>query len=422
MYGDEEAKPGTEFQEVYDKGRYHDIHNLRTADVEDEMTIEVPDLTTGFVGETCNPPIFVETNRKYVWEFSDKLDKKLRCFDDSLIKAGQYFHIRQPKGWRRSIGYVMYIMLMAISASTTIEAGVSYFFISFLLGYDIMGTYLVIQILILAFWTQIPKRFIWRFRPYMVGRALKANSDKTSSFPSRAVTGGFVYSFSLLYSYNMEHETHDGSEFMSLGGMIGITLIISFLTSLARVNFGVHYPSDCVGGLISGAIIFAIGHAVNLTHPFGCPSCMHNHCYADKDHILTLDTFSTSDLDFRPPAICALLVLVFILLVSSPKIKFWNKTAHVLGSCFSCISLKLLLLCPHPDGISKNTEINAGVIILALIIVAVNVAIGFGLHSVKARRVGRYGLMIVNSVGFLALLFSYTPLLIYWRLKQQKLE
>jgi len=49
-------------------------------------------------------------------------------------------------------------------------------------------------------------------------------------------------------------------------------------------------------------------------------------------------------------------------------------------------------------------------------------AIGFGLHSVKARRVGRYGLMIVNSVGFLALLFSYTPLLIYWRLKQQKLE
>ena len=32
---------------------------------------------------------------------------------------------------------------------------------------------------------KIPKRFVWRYRPYMIYRAQERKRDKTSSFPSR---------------------------------------------------------------------------------------------------------------------------------------------------------------------------------------------------------------------------------------------
>ena len=44
-----------------------------------------------------------------------------------------------------------------------------------------------------------PESHLFRFRPYVVGRAEGRRKDATSSFPSRAVTCGVVYSYGLCW-------------------------------------------------------------------------------------------------------------------------------------------------------------------------------------------------------------------------------
>ena len=71
---------------------------------------------------------------------------------------------------------------------TTIEFGIMLPFVLHGLGIDSLATLFTYIAVALGIIPQIPKRFIWRSRPYMVGRAIKLNKAGTSSFPSRAVT------------------------------------------------------------------------------------------------------------------------------------------------------------------------------------------------------------------------------------------
>ena len=88
---------------------------------------------------------------------------------------------------------------------------------------------------IAAIVSHFPKRFMLRTRPYLVNRALKANIIHTSSFPSRAVVAGAIYTVVLLQILDVD---------VGIGGMIGYALLGIILSSCARINLGVHYPSD----------------------------------------------------------------------------------------------------------------------------------------------------------------------------------
>ena len=65
-------------------------------------------------------------------------------------------------------------------------------------GADATGDYCALIAFIAAIVSHFPKRFMFRTRPYLVNRALKANVIHTSSFPSRAVVAGAIYTVVLI--------------------------------------------------------------------------------------------------------------------------------------------------------------------------------------------------------------------------------
>lgn len=63
----------------------------------------------------------------------------------------------------------------------------------YVLGWDAVATDILYLSLTLSTLSQIPKRFLWRYRPFMVHRAQQRKKTTTSSFPSRAVACATVY-------------------------------------------------------------------------------------------------------------------------------------------------------------------------------------------------------------------------------------
>jgi len=219
----------------------------------------------------------------------------------------------------------------------------------FFLGYDGIATEFAYLALILALFSQIPKRFVWRLRPYMAGRAIKVKKDTTSSFPSRAVTCATVYSFAITwaYIYSNTKDTSRFSEWSFEWWMPVLFVAAIFLSSFARINLGVHYPSDCLGGLVQGIIVCILGTLLWKTDILGCESCHDRRCYArTPENEITLSSGVTR-LNWWL-AIVALAVILGVPLLSVAKpIDFWSKCDRVYGMLLPGIAFQLLLLCPH---------------------------------------------------------------------------
>jgi hypothetical protein len=56
---------------------------------------------------------------------------------------------------------------------TTVEVGIAVPFCLFIFGKDTLATEMTFLMALTCLISQIPKRFLWRYRPYMVGRAKK---------------------------------------------------------------------------------------------------------------------------------------------------------------------------------------------------------------------------------------------------------
>jgi len=69
----------------------------------------------------------------------------------------------------------------------------------------------------------------------------------SSSFPSRAVTCGVVIGF-LIIEFLEENDWLDSGH-MNLIYQVLIIFAMFILSSFARMHLGVHFPSDCIGGL-----------------------------------------------------------------------------------------------------------------------------------------------------------------------------
>jgi hypothetical protein len=111
----------------------------------------------------------------------------------------------------------------------------------------------------------------------------------TSSFPSRAVTCAVVYSFVVIYAFIFKvNRTFQVEWWMPF-----LVIFAALLSSFARINMGVHYPSDCVAGFIQGILVCAVGTVLWQLDSIGCSSCIDGSCYTPRDSIesLTRDTF-----------------------------------------------------------------------------------------------------------------------------------
>ena len=180
----------------------------------------------------------------------------------------------------------------------------------------------------------------------MVNRGNRLRNKETavtSSFPSRAVTCAVVYSFVVIYAFIFKvHKTFQVEWWMPF-----LIIFATLLSSFARINMGVHYPSDCVAGFIQGIFVCAIGTVLWQLDSLGCSSCLDGSCYSDLNsvHSLTKQYFASR---FN------WLGLFLILLISSAitalsiikPINFWAKCDRVYGMLFPGIAFQLTCLCP----------------------------------------------------------------------------
>lgn len=100
-----------------------------------------------------------------------------------------------------------------ISEITAIEYGVVAALTLYMLTFDALANITVLSTFTLALISQFPKRFLFRSRPYMVNRAEKHADDYTSSFPSRGVSGGVLFSYLALSGVNYYNHQIDTGVF-----------------------------------------------------------------------------------------------------------------------------------------------------------------------------------------------------------------
>jgi len=106
-------------------------------------------------------------------------------------------------------------------------------------------------------------------------RAIEVQQTRTSSFPSRAVACSVVYCYIIDWIYKDFKELENSS---SEWWMFVLIILLPFLISFARINLGVHYPSDCIAGTILGFITCFFGRLLFFADFYGC-SCVRFFCY-----------------------------------------------------------------------------------------------------------------------------------------------
>eukprot|EP00743_Colponemidia_sp_Colp-15_P004996 GILK01005382.1.p1 GENE.GILK01005382.1~~GILK01005382.1.p1 ORF type:complete len:449 (-),score=40.32 GILK01005382.1:118-1281(-) len=284
--------------------------------------------------------------QRWVVQFPPKWDRALSQFDDIVIEKAQYFH-RSHLGLRGKVGVCVELFNQLVTLWTTIEVGFVAPLFFYTVGHDALAGWFSALAFTTAIFTQIPKRFIYRKRPYlwMPPRALMCRNDRTSSFPSRAVVCAFVYTFAVVAAVL---HVHTFSTILNITIMAASIFVAVLLTSYARVNFGVHFPSDCAAGVILGCVISLVGYGLHAAAVAACSSCLEATCYTDGQvaSALTAESFSLGAANW--PALVTGTCVSFLLtiLCMIPPLEFWSKCTHFFGLLTPCIVFHLSFLCP----------------------------------------------------------------------------
>eukprot|EP01118_Nematostelium_gracile_P003170 TRINITY_DN13603_c0_g1_i1.p1 TRINITY_DN13603_c0_g1~~TRINITY_DN13603_c0_g1_i1.p1 ORF type:complete len:372 (+),score=43.36 TRINITY_DN13603_c0_g1_i1:123-1238(+) len=284
---------------------------------------------------------FPAPSARFSAKFPASLEKHLQPFDDYIIHKCQKFN-----------GKFFLGLDLFITALSAIETGIAAPLIMFILGWDGVATELTFLMIILSVLSQIPKRFLWRWRPYMVWRAKKLRDSETavtSSFPSRAVTCATVYSFMGVYAYVYNQES---DRFQMTWWMPILVISSVLLSSFARVNMGVHYPTDCIIGFIQGVVVCVSGTFLWHVNAIGCESCFSAQCYSlhgttsiiDKDHLFRINWITFG---------IGLIICFAIVVISVVKpIDFWAKCDRVYGILLPGLLFKVTFICKGLNHVS----------------------------------------------------------------------
>ncbi|KAL0221855.1 hypothetical protein RCL1_001709 [Eukaryota sp. TZLM3-RCL] len=279
---------------------------------------------------------FLKPPAKYIYTIPQSFERFFRGFDNFLISNTQ-----------RVFNKFWHFFDLSITFFTTIEFGMVLSFLFLFAGWDSFEDETTFIVLIVCILSQIPKRFIWRPRPYMVGRASPHSSPKTSSFPSRAVTCAAVYSLSwVVYTESMSDRVFFKS------WTILFPLVCILLASLARIQIGAHYPSDCLIGAFNGIMAVAVGISLQYINSLDCGSCKDDSCYAGKDSPNEI-TWENRHLVNWSAFYLLLIIGIIITIISVVKpIRFWCKCHLVYGMLLPSIAFDRACLCKalNPNG------------------------------------------------------------------------
>jgi len=110
------------------------------------------------------------------------------------------------------------------------------------------------------------------------------------------------------------------------------------------VNLGVHYPSDCVIGILQGLLVCIIGTFLWKTNSWGCNSCYDAKCYSPIEDAITKDHLSR--FSYVALIVCVAVGVLLTFVSSMKPIEIWNKSDRIFGMLLPGITFQVTLLCP----------------------------------------------------------------------------
>ncbi|XP_065837594.1 uncharacterized protein [Oscarella lobularis] len=324
-------------------------------------------------------------------EFSDEWEATLMALDDKATQLAQQF--------TSPILRLFHAILLVV---TSIELGVIASYALLYLGLNNIATLVIAMTSTLVVVSQLSKRFVWRDRPHMVGRAKRIGAvDSTSSFPSRAVTSGIVYLYTLAGCFELAwSEGKDNlakfDVFWTLP-FLSLTVLETINTSFFRIHVGAHYISDCLGGILQGICVCYVGQSVYYIFANEC--CMAA-LLTSKERALLL-----VDISWMPIACWTIAGALFMTVVSLPQFQFWSKSHYVLGLLYPCLMTVFTFLCcdTHNFPLVSHLAVLPGSVCIAIIIPTVLILIGRYLlpHSSLIKSVASFLFLHSVSAGLL---------------------
>jgi membrane-associated phospholipid phosphatase len=333
----------------------------------------VPDDTLMLEDVVQCPP---ETLR-FVFECPPVIDSWLSPFDDAIIAWVQRPLIEASALSRSAI----VCFARTLSALTVVEIGFAIpLFLLLLEQFDNLAVLACYEMLLMAFLTQFPKRFCWRTRPFVDGRAIAVvlgDGPDTSSFPARAVVGATVYSLFLGIAYQMKGVKRSGSCDIPWGptslAVWAVTGFVVAVTMWARVLLGLHYPSCCISGAFLGVLIHLCGIVLARCHYSTCS------CESDGSPVIEGVLSPGAIIGFGTPVG----ILIVILLERAP-LTWWKKSTHALSLLLPALIFILAFRCPRLSGSASelNLEIHrhkasAATVLTALALTSIFSGLGF---------------------------------------------
>jgi hypothetical protein len=101
-------------------------------------------------------------------------------------------------------------------------------------------------------------------------------------------------------------------------------LCASLLACLSRVYLGVHYPSDCVAGLVFAVLILLTSAGLYQIPLFECKACT-DECHS-SNHIQHI-----SELNWVPISVVFCVGTLISFIITMKPIAFWKKNGYVFG-------------------------------------------------------------------------------------------
>eukprot|EP00698_Gefionella_okellyi_P001101 TRINITY_DN10987_c0_g1_i1.p1 TRINITY_DN10987_c0_g1~~TRINITY_DN10987_c0_g1_i1.p1 ORF type:complete len:375 (-),score=44.36 TRINITY_DN10987_c0_g1_i1:17-1141(-) len=326
-------------------------------------------------------------DREALWTFPARFETWLAPFDDPVTRM-----LQKPK---HKIVYMWNAFV--IGGLTCVEFGVAAPIVLFMIGLDDQALLATLVVLILAVFSQIPKRTIDRKRPYMVGRAEKRRTDATSSFPSRAVACAVCYSYVLCACVAISRNSAAVSWWMPL-----LIFVSGGLASFARINLGCHYMSDCVVGFVMGIASSAVGTGLYFANIAMCGSCSNAtpvSCYSYPASQTTITLRTVYQLNWTVVCVGSALAALCVLLAEMRPMRMWEKSSHVLGMLLPCIVFRLTFTCQRTAGTAlawPHMPHNIGGYFVGLAVCALCTVI-----AIKGRK--RFGLLVFAVVYVLCI-------------------
>lgn len=274
------------------------------------------------------PPFpYIPVPTSYQLAFPLAIERFFQPIDDAVIRQCQ----------RTTTGPV-YSFSMTLTFFTAIEFLLVAPPTLYALGYDAAAGLATSVLLVLGVISQMPKKFIFRRRPWMVGRALAIREDKTSSFPSRAVVCATVFSWLIAQALYLEGFLP--GQLSPLRLWFGIAIVAS-LAAFARINVGAHYPSDTLLGFLLGCVVIKIGvYYEQFWQDIGCGASYPDP--AGSQILLDSSASALSHASWQRMAVVTLLAYAMTLVSIQG---FWVKCSYVYGLLLSSAAFRAVFLC-----------------------------------------------------------------------------